>query len=424
MVGDLDVAGFIVRVQKKADQTRKPFLVPPLVLYAVFVLAAFAQGIQISFTDWTGLTPGFHYVGLDNYLSLVQYSDWWRALEHNPILLIVVPVITLTLALLFASLLTRGGSGGARDGLPGSRFYRVLFFFPQVVPVVIVGIMFGYVYSTQSGLLQAALTTVGIDMLTVIPNGPLGNPATIIFAIALATGLVGGRLLHGPWCGRFWSPPRCCGWIVVSGGVTLTLLLSAMAAYVLARYPFFGSRGIYLRLSHRADVPPLLSDRPAHEGRAEPASVREQARPDPDLCGVLVAVLGVLPDGFLPVAAQGTRRGRVHRRRRPLRHVLRDHAAAGQARPDLDRRLQLPRPMEPIPAAARAEPAGRRTAVELPAHPGAGLADLALRTNYETSANSVAQMFAGLVISMLPVLIVYVVFQRRVEEGLTAGALK
>ena len=105
--------------------------------------------------------------------------------------------------------------------------------------------MFGYVYSTQSGLLQAALTTVGIDMLTVIPNRPLGNPATIIFAIALATGLVGGRLLHGPWCGRFWSPPRCCGWIVVSGGVTLTLLLSAMAAYVLTRYPFFGSRGIY-----------------------------------------------------------------------------------------------------------------------------------------------------------------------------------
>lgn len=32
---------------------------------------------------------------------------------------------------------------------------------------------------------------------------------------------------------------------MVSGGVTLTLLLSAMAAYVLARYPFFGSRGIY-----------------------------------------------------------------------------------------------------------------------------------------------------------------------------------
>ncbi|HEY8790164.1 MAG TPA: sugar ABC transporter permease [Actinopolymorphaceae bacterium] len=163
------------------------FLVPPLALYAVFVLAAFAQGIQISFTDWTGLTPGFHYVGLDNYVSLVQDSDWWRALEHNLILLIVVPVITLTLALLFASLLTRGGSGGARDGLPGARFYRVLFFFPQVVPVVIVGIMFGYVYSTQSGLLQAALKTVGIDILTVIPNGPLGNPSTIIFAIALAT---------------------------------------------------------------------------------------------------------------------------------------------------------------------------------------------------------------------------------------------
>jgi N-acetylglucosamine transport system permease protein len=53
-----------------------------------------------------------------------------------------------------------------------------------------------------------------------------------------------------------------------------------------------------------------------------------------------------------------------------------------------------------------------------------GLADLALRTRYESSATSVAEMFAGLVIAMIPVLVVYIVFQRRVEEGLTAGALK
>jgi N-acetylglucosamine transport system permease protein len=53
-----------------------------------------------------------------------------------------------------------------------------------------------------------------------------------------------------------------------------------------------------------------------------------------------------------------------------------------------------------------------------------GLAELALGERYESSATSIAEMCAGLVIAMVPVLAVYIVFQRRVEEGLTAGALK
>ena len=53
-----------------------------------------------------------------------------------------------------------------------------------------------------------------------------------------------------------------------------------------------------------------------------------------------------------------------------------------------------------------------------------GLAALALGENYETSPTSMAQLFAGLIISMLPVLVVYVLFQRQVQEGLSAGALK
>ena len=286
MVGDLDVAGFIVRVQKKADQTRKPFLVPPLVLYAVFVLAAFAQGIQISFTDWTGLTPGFHYVGLDNYVSLVQDSDWWRALEHNPILLIVVPVITLTLALLFASRLTRGGSGGARDGLPGSRFYRVLFFFPQ-------GRAGGHRrHHVRLRLLDPVGTVAGgvDDRRHRHAHGDSQPPARQSGDDHLRdrTGDRSGRRSASTWS-LVWAILVAAPLLWVDRGVrrrhvdTAAVGDGGLRAHAL---PVLRQPRDLLRLSHRADVPPLLSDRPAHEGRAEPASVREQARPDPDLCGV------------------------------------------------------------------------------------------------------------------------------------------
>ncbi len=159
------------------------FLTPPLVLYAVFVLSPFLQGIQISFTNWTGFTPDFQYVGFENYIALMHDAAWWHAVSNNVKLLFAVPIGTLVPALLFATLLTRGGTGGTRNGLFGSKFYRVVFFFPQVLPLVIVGIMFQFIYSTDNGLLQQLLKLVGVRMLEVLPNGPLGTPNAILWAI-------------------------------------------------------------------------------------------------------------------------------------------------------------------------------------------------------------------------------------------------
>ncbi|WP_020574295.1 carbohydrate ABC transporter permease [Actinopolymorpha alba] len=162
------------------------FLAPPLLLYVVFVLSPFVQGIQISFTNWTGFTPNFDYVGFQNYTALIGDSAWWHAVTNNLKLLIVIPIVTLALALAFATLLTRGGTGGTQHGLAGQRLYRVVYFFPQVIPVVIVAIMFQFIYSTQSGLLQQTLDFIGIDLLELIPNGPLGNRDFILWAIVIA----------------------------------------------------------------------------------------------------------------------------------------------------------------------------------------------------------------------------------------------
>src|SRR5699024_7272640 len=85
------------------------------------------------------------------------------------------------------------------------------------------------------------------------------------------------------------------------------------------------------------------------------------------------AVLHLLPHRLLPHPAQGALGSGVPRRGRALRGLLPDHAAAGQTRTDLDRSLQLPGAVEPVPAAAGAEPAAGPGTLQLRAQPGPGL---------------------------------------------------
>lgn len=155
-----------------------PFLLPALILYGVFVLYPYARAFYISLTSWRGTSANMPFVGFDNYRRLLDEQRFIDALTRNAQLLVVLPIITIGIALLFASLFTQGGKG---QGVRGASFYRITFFFPQVMSAVIVGILFTYVYSPNNGLLNGVLRAVGLDNLT---RAWLGNPTTILWAIA------------------------------------------------------------------------------------------------------------------------------------------------------------------------------------------------------------------------------------------------
>lgn len=155
-----------------------PFLLPALILYSVFVLYPYGRAFYISMTSWRGTSANMPFVGLDNYRSLLTETRFMEALTRNGQLLIVLPLVTITIALLFAALFTQGGKG---QGVFGASFYRIVFFFPQVISAVIVGILFTYVYNPQYGLLNGFLRSVGLDSFT---RAWLGNPSTILWAIA------------------------------------------------------------------------------------------------------------------------------------------------------------------------------------------------------------------------------------------------
>ncbi|MEV5375090.1 MULTISPECIES: carbohydrate ABC transporter permease [Streptomyces] len=159
------------------------FLAVPLVIYAVFVISPFLQAIYYSFTDWTGLSPDFKMVGVGNYRKMFSDDVFWKSVGHNVLLLLVLPLVTLGLGLFFAFMLNVGGrrrKNAAVAGVRGSGFYKVVYFFPQVLSIAIVALLFQFAYNPNSGALNSFLSAVGLD--SVQPNW-LGDPDLALWCV-------------------------------------------------------------------------------------------------------------------------------------------------------------------------------------------------------------------------------------------------
>ena len=141
-------------------------LAVPVILYLVLVISPYAQSFYISLTDWNGLSPRREFVGFANYIRLAKDNVFWISLWHNVIAVVVIPVVTLGLGLFFATMIRVGRyrARGGTTGVRGGAFYRVAYFFPHVLSIAIIGVLFSNVYDpTPSGLLNGALGVVGID---------------------------------------------------------------------------------------------------------------------------------------------------------------------------------------------------------------------------------------------------------------------
>ncbi|MEE1756506.1 carbohydrate ABC transporter permease [Streptomyces sp. SP18CS02] len=159
------------------------FLAIPLALYAIFVIWPFIQSIYYSFTDWTGLSPEFTMVGFDNYSKMLGDDIFWKSLWHSVLLAFVLPLVTLGLALFFAFMINVGGrhrKGAAVTGVRGSGFYKIAYFFPQVLSIAIVAILFQFAYDPAQGMINGAFEAVGLEGFQ--PNW-LGDPELALWCI-------------------------------------------------------------------------------------------------------------------------------------------------------------------------------------------------------------------------------------------------
>ncbi|WP_069812562.1 carbohydrate ABC transporter permease [Streptomyces sp. TP-A0874] len=159
------------------------FLAVPLVIYAIFVISPFVQAIYYSFTNWTGLSADFEMIGFGNYDRLLHDEVFWKAVRNNVVLLIVLPLVTLGLGLFFAFMLNVGGrrrKNAVIGGVRGAGFYKIVYFFPQVLSIAIVALLFQFAYDPHSGAVNSALKAVGLGSLQ--PDW-LGDPSLALWCV-------------------------------------------------------------------------------------------------------------------------------------------------------------------------------------------------------------------------------------------------
>jgi raffinose/stachyose/melibiose transport system permease protein len=158
------------------------FVLPALIMYAVFVLAPFVLTILYSFYKWNGVGP-MNWVGLKNYVTVFQVPDLIGTIYHAFWLIVWFSFIPVGLGLVTASVINRVASG--RFG----EIARTVLFLPQVIALVAAGIIWGWLFSL-SGLVNQSLRIVGLGSIT---RAWLGD-----FSWALsAVGIIGIWVLLG-----------------------------------------------------------------------------------------------------------------------------------------------------------------------------------------------------------------------------------
>ncbi len=159
------------------------FLAPALLIYGVFLVYPMLDSLIVSFYDWDGLSASRTFVGLDNYRRILLEDPVSRlALRNNVVWtmvkLVIPPAFGLLLAVAFNS------------RLPGSIWFRGVFYGPGVLPLVAVGMIWAWIYNPSFGVLNEFLKAVGLGSLA---RGWLSDygtalPATMLTSVWYGTG--------------------------------------------------------------------------------------------------------------------------------------------------------------------------------------------------------------------------------------------
>ena len=156
------------------------FVAPALAVIAIFFFVPIVAAFAISLTDFDIYAladlGNLRFVGFGNYLKLVETPLFWQALGNT--LYFVVAGVPLSIACsLGAALLLDSRLARWRA------WFRTALFAPVVTTLVAVAVIWRYLFSTRYGLINYALSGIGIDPIDWLGDPHWAMPAIILFAV-------------------------------------------------------------------------------------------------------------------------------------------------------------------------------------------------------------------------------------------------
>ncbi|MGV2621437.1 UNVERIFIED_CONTAM: sugar ABC transporter permease [Halobacillus marinus] len=133
-------------------------LVPTFLLFAVFTLYPLFNGLYYSLFKWSGSSSIAEFVGFDNYRRLFSDGIIPDTILHDYFLVVTKVIGIMVLATFFAVALTQ-------LKIKEAPFYRIVFFFPNIMSVVVIGILWMFIYNPSLGLVNSGLEFIGLESL-------------------------------------------------------------------------------------------------------------------------------------------------------------------------------------------------------------------------------------------------------------------
>lgn len=148
-------------------------LLPALLLYSAFVIIPIFWSAYYGFFNWSGISEAV-FIGFDNYKEVILDSVFWKAFKNNIIIVAASVLGQIPIALFFALML--------RKNTVLHRFVRSAIFFPMVVSTVVTGLIWGYIYHPQFGIVNTVLHAVGLESLA---RPWLADPSVNMYAVSI-----------------------------------------------------------------------------------------------------------------------------------------------------------------------------------------------------------------------------------------------
>lgn len=144
----------------KSNFKRTAFLLlcvaPAVILFTIFMVVPTFNVFRLSLFQRSTFNPQETFIGLKNFQMLMNDATFIRSMQNMLLLIVMVTIFTMGTALLFAGILTR-------EKLKGQNFFRIVFYIPNILSVVVISGIFSAIYDVDKGLLNSLLALFGSE---------------------------------------------------------------------------------------------------------------------------------------------------------------------------------------------------------------------------------------------------------------------
>ena len=150
-------------------------VLPAFLLTLIFTIIPTIRAFLLSLTNATSLGLNSKFVFLENYKYMFRDEYFILALKNTLKLMAVVPIITIAIALVLAFIISQ-------SDLKERGLYRTVFYFPHIISLTVVGIIWSFVFHPTMGILNSFLNGVGLSAWA---KSWLGDGSTALWCIAV-----------------------------------------------------------------------------------------------------------------------------------------------------------------------------------------------------------------------------------------------